>query len=223
MAVEADLKREYPAVKTLVMPTDISDPESVGRLFEKVKAEFGHADILVNNAGVLAGGGAIHEEDPSEWWKNFEINVKGSFLVTQQFIKSLPSPSTPATIVNIVTSGAWLVVPFVSGYSISKLGQLQLTTYLAATYPNLTAIAIHPGMLDTDMMHPAFKRFDQNTPELLGGITVWACSKDAHFLTGKAIAANWDVDDLQARRSEIEGDKLLQMDLKGSFRKEQFE
>lgn len=71
MAVEADLNREYPAVKTLVTPTDISDPESVGRLFEKVKAEFGHADILVNNAGVLAGGGAIHEEDPSKWWKNF--------------------------------------------------------------------------------------------------------------------------------------------------------
>jgi NAD(P)-dependent dehydrogenase (short-subunit alcohol dehydrogenase family) len=150
------------------------------------------------------------------------VNVNGSFLLAQQFIKALPSPSTPSTILNLITSGSWDVHPTMSGYCISKTAKLQLTTYIATSYPNITAVAIHPGMLDTDMMLDAFRPFDFNTPELIGGLSVWLSGERAKFLSGRAIAANWDVDDLVGRKEEIEAGNLLRLQLAGKFGKEQF-
>ncbi|KAK4232722.1 hypothetical protein C8A03DRAFT_39676 [Achaetomium macrosporum] len=223
-AVEASLKSINPEVQVLSVATDISDASSVAELFAKIKTHFGHADVLINNAAVYAGGGTIHEEDPAKWWQNFEVNTKGAFLLAQNFIKSLPSPSsTEATIVNLVTGGAWLVYPFMSGYSISKLATLQLTTHLATAYPNITAISLHPGLIETDMMDDAFKRFNLDSPHLVGGLTVWLSTEKAKFLSGKVIASNWSVDDLVERKEEIQKGKLLQMDLTGRFGKDQFE
>jgi NADP-dependent 3-hydroxy acid dehydrogenase YdfG len=69
--VEQQAHKINPSVKTLAVPTDITDEQAVAQLFEKVKAEFGHADVLISNAGVVGGGGNIHEEDVAGWWRNF--------------------------------------------------------------------------------------------------------------------------------------------------------
>src|SRR3954452_17469390 len=52
-------KREEPArdgvatgSKSLVVPTDVSDPDSVKALFAKTKETFGRLDVLFNNAGI---------------------------------------------------------------------------------------------------------------------------------------------------------------------------
>jgi NAD(P)-dependent dehydrogenase (short-subunit alcohol dehydrogenase family) len=222
--VEAELKAINPNVQVLSVATNIADAESVKQLFAKVKATFGHADILINNAAIHSGVGPdIHEQDPDKWWQNFEVNTKGAFLLAQSFINALPSPSTPATLVNLISAAAWLVLPFMSGYGISKLAALQLVTNIAAAYPNVTAVALHPGLVDTDMLDEKFRRFDLDSPALIGGVTVWLSSDKAKFLTGRAIAANWSVDDLVARKEEIEEGNLLRMDLRGKFGKEQFE
>lgn len=102
------------------------------------------------------------------------------------------------------------------------MAALQLMAHIAVAYPNVTAVGLHPGMLDTDMLLPAFARFDLNTPALIGGLSVWLSSEKARFLTGRLVAANWDVDDLVAKKGEIEGGKVLQMDLTGQFGKELF-
>ena len=224
--VEAAVRDINPAVKILSVGTDISNPQSVAELFTKIETAFGqHADILVNNAAVNAGGGTLHEEDPEQWWRNFEVNAKGAFLLAQNFIRALPSPSTtPASIVNLVTAGAWQVLPFMSGYSISKLAAVQLTTHIAAAYPNIRAVGLHPGLVETDMMDERFKRFDLDSPALTGGLVVWLAGSDkAGFLTGRVVASNWSVDDLVERKDEIEGGNLLRMNLTGRFGKDQFE
>ncbi|KAK5652206.1 hypothetical protein OQA88_10703 [Cercophora sp. LCS_1] len=202
--VEATLHEINPAVQTLSVATDISSASSVASLFETVNAKFGHADILTNNAGVNAGGGNIHEEDPDAWWRNFEINTKGAFLLSQSFLKSLPSPTTHATIVNLVTAGAWYVHPNMSGYTISKLAALELTAHIAAAYPNVTAVALHPGLVETDMLM-----------DLSG--------ERAKFLSGRVVAANWSVDGLVEKKGEIEEGNLLRVDLVGRLGREQFE
>jgi len=221
-AVAESVHKNYPQVDTLEVATNISSQESVAALFERVREKFGHADILVNGAGVQAGGGNIHQEDASQWWANFEVNIKGAHLLASEFIKALPSPQTPATIINVVT-GAWYVLPFASGYLISKLASVQLTAHLAAAYPNLTAVAVHPGLVETDMMMEEFKRFNKDTPELSGSVLAWLATKKAHFLSGRFISVNWDVDDLVARKDEIVRDGLLQLKLNATLGKEQFE
>jgi NAD(P)-dependent dehydrogenase (short-subunit alcohol dehydrogenase family) len=96
-----------------------------------------------------------------------------------------------------------------SGYSISKLAGMQLVSHLAAAYPNITVVGVHPGLVETDSLMQEFKRFNLDSPGLTGGLAVWLSGDRAKFLSGRTIASNWSVDDLVERKDEIvEGDKL---------------
>ena len=70
----AEVVKETQAVNALVnvvgIAADLLDAASISTLWEKVKAEFGHADILVNNAGVFEANVPIVDADPDEWWAN---------------------------------------------------------------------------------------------------------------------------------------------------------
>lgn len=224
-SVEAEAKELSPNVQVLTLAADIADKKSVDTAFDKIKTTFGHADILINNAGVnLEGeGNLVGDEDPDTWWKNFEINTKGTFLVSRAFIRQLPSKETPATIITVVSSAAWNTLAHLSGYSISKAGAVQLAQHIAAGYPNINSVSLHPGLVDTDMLMDQFRRFTRQTPELIGGLGVWLSHPEARFLSGRAIGSHWSVDDLVARKDEIVGKNLLQLDLTGDVDGAQFE
>jgi NAD(P)-dependent dehydrogenase (short-subunit alcohol dehydrogenase family) len=87
------LAGEY-AAKTLVVPTDVSDPSSVVALFEKTKRECGRLDVLFNNAGVNAPGIPMEELTFEQWKYVVDINLTGAFLCAQQAIK-LMKDQTP--------------------------------------------------------------------------------------------------------------------------------
>ncbi|RYP58786.1 hypothetical protein DL769_008803 [Monosporascus sp. CRB-8-3] len=214
--VEQSIRLINHDTQILAVTADISNKDSVTKLFKLVKDKFGHADVLVHNAAVMSGGGQIHELDLEEWWKNFEINTKGTFIVTQSFLQSLPI-GAPAVIVNITTGGAWGSYPHMSGYATSKLAGQKLVSDIAASYPNIIAISLHPGIVKTDMLLEQYWHLDTNEPELVGGVVVWLAGDNAKFLSGRAISVNWSVDDLVARRQEIVKNDLLKMHLKGDF------
>ncbi|KAH7325597.1 hypothetical protein B0I35DRAFT_347275 [Stachybotrys elegans] len=218
-SVEEDVKRINADIQVLALSTNIADERSVEAAFDKIKSTFGHADILINNAGVLLDGegSLVGDFDPDLWWRDFEINTKGTFLMSRGFIRQLPSKDTPATMVNLVTTGAWMTFPHLSGYCISKGASLQLAQHVAAGYPNITSVSLHPGMLDTDMMMEEFRRFTFQSPDLVGGLAVWLSHPHAKFLSGRTIASFWSVDDLLARKDEIVQGNLLQMGLSGNF------
>jgi NAD(P)-dependent dehydrogenase (short-subunit alcohol dehydrogenase family) len=77
--------------KSLVAPTDVSDPASVKALFGKTRERFGRLDVLFNNAGI--GAPAMPLEDlPYETWKKVvDTNLTGMFLCTQQAIRIMKS------------------------------------------------------------------------------------------------------------------------------------
>jgi len=77
--------------RALVVPTDVTDPESVHALFAKTKEAFGRLDLLFNNAGRGAPGIPL-EELPLEKWKAVvDTNLTGTFLCTQEAIKIMKS------------------------------------------------------------------------------------------------------------------------------------
>lgn len=123
---------------------------------------------------------------------------------------------------NVVTCGAWQIHPAISGYSISKLATMQLLAHLATAYPNVVAIGLHPGIVETDMLLDAFRRFDLSSPELVGGTVAWLCSDAAKFLSGRTIATNWDVEELAAKKAEIVSKDELKIHLGGTFGPDQF-
>lgn len=118
----------------------------------------------------------------------------------------------------------WGVYPGSSSYALSKMINLQMAAYVGAeSTGNVTSVALHPGLVKTDMTQEAFRPFAQDTPALVGGTALWLCQDKARFLNGKTICANWSMDDLYARREEILKEGLLNIDLKGKFGAEQFQ
>ncbi|KAI0153633.1 hypothetical protein BJ166DRAFT_363038 [Pestalotiopsis sp. NC0098] len=226
--VEQEVRAINPSVRVLCLAADVSDRAQVEAALREAKTIFGTADILINNAGVSreTPGASWADEDPALWWDNFRVNALGTWLVTRTFIRELlPGPDAPATVVGL-TSGAALSIgtPFVHGsYCVSKLAVQSLAVQLAAECPNITSVALDPGLVDTDMLPDHLRGFDRVTPELVGGTAVWMCHPHARFLTGRSVMVNWDVDELAAKGEEIAKGKQLQMEFVGPFGSHLFE
>jgi NAD(P)-dependent dehydrogenase (short-subunit alcohol dehydrogenase family) len=71
------------AERTLVQPTDVSDPASVAALFDAAKTRFGRLDLLFNNAGTGAPPVPLEDLSLDHWKRVVEINLTGAFLCTQ--------------------------------------------------------------------------------------------------------------------------------------------
>jgi NAD(P)-dependent dehydrogenase (short-subunit alcohol dehydrogenase family) len=73
--------------KMLPVPTDVSKPESVQKLFTTTKESFGRLDVLFNNAGTSAPGIALEELTYEQWSAVVGVNLTGAFLCSQEAIK----------------------------------------------------------------------------------------------------------------------------------------
>jgi NAD(P)-dependent dehydrogenase (short-subunit alcohol dehydrogenase family) len=72
-----------PNSRTLVMSTDVSDPEAVSLLFAATEDKFGRLDVLFNNAGVGAPAVPLEELSYEQWRTVLDTCVTGTFLCTQ--------------------------------------------------------------------------------------------------------------------------------------------
>ena len=79
--------REAGNAKTLSVPTDVSDPESIKALFARTKKEFGRLDLLFNNAGIGAPAVPMEELPLETWRKVVDTNLTGVFVCTQEAVK----------------------------------------------------------------------------------------------------------------------------------------
>jgi NAD(P)-dependent dehydrogenase (short-subunit alcohol dehydrogenase family) len=70
--------------RTLVVPTDVSDPASVESLFAKTKETFGRLDLLFNNAGANAPGVPLEDLTYEQWKAVVDVNLTGAFLCTRE-------------------------------------------------------------------------------------------------------------------------------------------
>jgi NAD(P)-dependent dehydrogenase (short-subunit alcohol dehydrogenase family) len=78
-------KSEAPSdAKALVVPTDVTKPDEVERLFKKTEEEFAHLDVLFNNAGTGAPAVALEDLSFDDWKRIVDVNLTGVFLCTQQ-------------------------------------------------------------------------------------------------------------------------------------------
>jgi len=75
----------------LVVPADVSNPESVRALFAKTREVFGRMDLLFNNAGVFPPGVPLEDLSFEQWKTAVDINLTGAFLCTQEAIKIMKS------------------------------------------------------------------------------------------------------------------------------------
>lgn len=212
----AAAQKQQTSPQVLKLQLDVTDETSVANAVAQVEQTFNHRlDILVNNAGYLETWLPMADSDPAEWWKSWEINVKGVYLVTRAFLPLLlQSKDGQKTIVNVSSVGAHYTRPGASAYQTNKFALLRFTEFLAVEYggKGLLAFAIHPGGVPTELalrMPGHMHQLLVDTPQLAGDSIAWLTQDRKEWLGGRYISVTWDLPELVSRRDEIvEGDKL---------------
>ena len=102
--LEKELKQIQSNIQLVLMDIDVRKREDIEYLFRMTKEQLGTIDILVNNAGMLEDiSKRIHESNVDEYWNCYEINIKGTYLATREFLKQ---EGGKGTIINTSSIGS---------------------------------------------------------------------------------------------------------------------
>ena len=176
---------------------DVSKKNEVQTMMEETIANFGKIDILINNAGISKDSGLLKLKE-EDWDKVIDINLKGTFLCSQQAVKYMREQKY-GRIINI-SSRAWLGWPGQSNYSASKGGVVSLTRTMALELAKhkITCNCIAPGIIKT----PLFETLSQEQVEKLTKIQptksigvpadiaygiLFFAADDSDYITGQVI------------------------------------
>jgi NAD(P)-dependent dehydrogenase (short-subunit alcohol dehydrogenase family) len=147
--------------------TDVSSPDSVNALADKVYAEHGACHLLFNNAGVAAPSVNIWETTPNDWTWVHGVNIHGVVYGIQAFVPRMIASGEPGHIINTSSGdGGISPLPYQSVYASSKAAVSILTECLAAQLESETtqlgASVFYPsggllatGIWTTDRNRPA--------------------------------------------------------------------
>jgi NAD(P)-dependent dehydrogenase (short-subunit alcohol dehydrogenase family) len=110
--------------------------------------------VLINNAGYLERPARIHEADPAEWWKTWDVNVRGTFLPSRAALQAaLARPERPVklTVINTSSAASIATFPGASAYQNSKTAVNRFTEFLHFEYEaeGVRTFAFHPGASPT--------------------------------------------------------------------------
>ena len=142
---------------TLVIPTDVSDPDSVRELFKQTKKTFGRLDLLFNNAGIGAPPVPLEDLTYEQWKAVLDVNLTGSFLCTQEAFKIMKSQNPRGgRIINNGSISAHVPRPFSSPYTATKHAITGLTrsTSLDGRAYDIACGQIDIGNAATEMTAP---------------------------------------------------------------------
>jgi NAD(P)-dependent dehydrogenase (short-subunit alcohol dehydrogenase family) len=153
----------------LAVPTDVTDPESVRRLFERTKEAFGRLDVLFNNAGISAPGVPLEDLTVEQWRKVVDTNLTGAFLCTQQAFAMMKA-QTPrgGRIINNGSISAYVPRPRSAPYTSTKHAITGLTksTSLDGRQYDIACGQIDIGNAATDLT----AKMTQGVPQATGQV-----------------------------------------------------
>src|SRR6185312_13430955 len=79
--------------KAVAVRADVAKKADIEKLFTETKKAFGKLDVLVNNAGIYEFL-SLDQVTPEHFHKQFDLNVLGLLLTTQEAVKQFPSTSS---------------------------------------------------------------------------------------------------------------------------------
>ena len=177
--------------RALAQGCDVADVVEVGAAFAAVRAELGPIDILINNAGITASV-KFSETDDTTWERIMRVNATGPFYCCRAAVPDMLARGG-GRIISIASIAALNGIPYSSAYSASKHALLGLMRSLALELArnNITANAICPGWVETDMVEDAVQHIvakTGRTPEQARA-SLLAMSSQQRMISAEEVAA----------------------------------
>src|SRR5437588_6199935 len=150
----------------LVLPCNVTDSSMVQDAVEKTASHFGQLDILVNNAGVLRDN-LLFKMSEDDWDTVLNVHLKGAFLCSRAAQKYMVHQKY-GRIVSLSSSSA-LGNRGQANYSSAKAGLQGFTRTLAIELGQfgITANAVAPGFIDTEMTRSTARRQGHDPDEVI--------------------------------------------------------
>lgn len=183
---------------------DVSRAADCERIVAGALELSGRLDVLVNCAGVIFRNRTVEETSEEEWDRTFDVNVKGTFLMSKYALPALREMK--GCIVNVASYVGLVGFAGASAYAASKAAILNLTRSMALDHARegIRVNAVCPGSVDTEMIHAAWQQFGDveraerlwaekhplgriAAPEEVGHAILFLASEQASFITGAAL------------------------------------
>jgi len=157
---------------------DVTDELDLDALVELAVKQFGRIDVLFNNHGRMVGSPFL-ETTVQELDTVLDVNVRGSFLLSQKVARRMVEQGGGGSIIHNSSIGGMVGFPDMAAYGASKAGLAQLARSMANDLKayNIRVNAVAPGGIDTPMPHKYIEKFE-NKDE------IWTAMEQAH-LTGR--------------------------------------
>ena len=131
----------------------------------RTEAELGPLDLLVNNAGTESASGPLWEQDPTDWWRVFEVNVRGPMLCCRAVLPGMVERGR-GRIVNVGSGGSYLPVRAGSialgtAYGPSKAALGRFSELLAA---QVGGLGVHVFLISPGLVRTALTGHSATTP-----------------------------------------------------------
>ncbi|CAP66804.1 uncharacterized protein PODANS_4_7010 [Podospora anserina S mat+] len=182
---------------------DVRDGHAIDAAVKNVVDLYGTPDVLVNSAGIADSNIPAETYDPAMFRRLIDINLTGSFLMSQSVGRAMMAAGKPGSIILVASmSGSIVNYPQEqSCYNASKAGVIQLGKSLAAEWAKyqIRVNCISPGYMDTALNKvPALdaqkKIWKSLTPQDrlgnvddLNGLCVFLASDASGFMTGSNV------------------------------------
>jgi NAD(P)-dependent dehydrogenase (short-subunit alcohol dehydrogenase family) len=198
-------------VRSLAIQVDVTDETSVKAMGKSVEEAFGRLDILVNNAGIAPSPNLVQAMAPLAWKKTFEVNVHGTFLVSQAIIPLMVRSGPGGAILNMASKAGKIPRAFVGAYCSAKAAVIMMSRVMALELApqGIRVNALCPGQIETDMERWSWefeaKALGKNVeqvkaekiktiplgrvgrPEDVAQVALFLASSRSAFMTGQAI------------------------------------
>jgi 3-oxoacyl-[acyl-carrier protein] reductase len=185
---------------------DVASADSV----ERAVTAAGEVELLVANAGIGGVRGSTWELDPADWWRVFEVNVRGAYLCARAVIPGMIERGR-GRIVNVASGAAYLPggPPGATAYGASKAALHRFSELLARDLEphGIPVFSISPGLVRTEMTERSFSFPDDapwTPPEAAPTLVRKLATGRYDALAGRYLHAEHDdLDDLLTRIDEV--------------------